>query len=77
MKKSKWTFFPSLRLCLVVGNFEGKCKGKKIKSEKKKGFKVNKLFLNITLNLFHLFSYIILRLNNFKMYKFLINFNYI
>ena len=54
----------------------GKMQGKENKKWKKK-FKVNKLFLNITLNLFHLFSHIILRLNNFKMYKFLIDFNYI
>ena len=56
---------------------QGKENKKEKKKWKKKRFEVNKLFLNITLNLFHLFSYIILRLNNFKMYKFLIDFNYL
>ena len=44
-----------------------------IKENKKNRFKVNKLFL-YTLNSLNLFFS---RLNNFKVHKFLINFNYI
>ena len=54
------------------GNVERKKKVKKYR------FKVNKLFLYVFLNSFHLFSFIIGRLNNLKyIYKFLINFYYI
>ena len=52
-------------------------KKKEKKSEKKNRFEVNKLFLNASSNSFHLFFFIISRLNNFKIHKFLINFNYI
>ena len=40
-------------------------------------FKVNKLLLYVILNLFHIFFSFILRLNNLKFYKFLLNFSYI
>ena len=40
-------------------------------------FKSNKLFLYISSNSFYLFLSIITRLNNLKIYKFQINFNYI
>ena len=57
-----------------------KFKEKKIekKSEKnKKNIKNNKLFLYAFLNSFNLFFSIVLILNNLKLYKFIINFNYI
>ena len=41
----------------------------------KNKFKINKLFLY--LNSFYLFSFIIQKLNNLKIHKFLINFIYI
>ena len=48
-------------------------KGKKIKNK----FKFNKLFLYIFWYTFYLFLFIIAKLNNLKIYKFYINFNYI
>ena len=48
-----------------------KKKYKKIKNR----FKANKLFLYVSSNSFHLFSFIMQRLNNFKIYKFQNNFN--
>ena len=51
-------------------------KRKKIK-ENENWFKFNKLFLYVSSNLFYLFFSIIERLNNLKIYKFQINFNYI
>ena len=64
-------------LCLVLEKFEEKYEGKnkeemkkkKRKSEEKKSLKS---IIYHFLNLFHL-----LRLNNFKIYKFLMNYNYI
>ena len=44
---------------------------KKIKNR----FKANKLFLYVSSNSFYLFSFIMQRLNNFKIYKFQNNFN--
>ena len=43
--------------------------------ERKNGFKINKLFVYTSPNSFHLFSSILWGLNNFKIYKFLDNFN--
>ena len=43
----------------------------------KKKFRVNKLFLYIISNFCHEFNSFIYKLNNFKIYKFLNNFNYI
>ena len=66
--------------------FEGKYEKKKIerKSKRKENvkknknkFKVNKLFLYLTSNSFYFFNYIIKRLNNFKILKFLTVFNHI
>ena len=48
---------------------KGNKKGRKIKNK----FKINKWFLYIISNLFYLFFL----WNNFKIYKFFINFNYI
>ena len=56
-----------------------KCEGKKIErkseSKKKKRLKNNKLFLYVILNSFNLIFSIILILNNYKIHKFISNFN--
>ena len=76
--------FHFLTLRLIPKNFEGKCEGKRMekkierkKKENKNRFKINKLFLYYILNIFHGFNSSIYRLNNFKIQKFLNNFNYI
>ena len=75
--------FHFLRLCLITENFERKCKKKKKKLGKEKykkiknKFKFNKLFLYVSSNSFHLFLSIITILNNFKIHKILIIFNFL
>ena len=59
------------RLCLLIENFEvKKIEKKNITQKIKNRFKINKLFLKVIL-------FIFLILNNFKMNKILIIFNYI
>ena len=63
---------------MVFRNFEGKKierKSEKIKIKNR--LKNNLLFLYVFLNLYNLFFSIVLRLNNFKLHKFLTDFNYI
>ena len=71
----------TFRECLVARKFEGKYGERKEREKEKKNKKNrlenNKLFLYISLKLFNLFFSIVLRLNNFKLHKFLINFNFI
>ena len=52
--------------------YRRKIEGKKIKNM----FKVNRLFLDVSSNSFNLFLSIIKRLNDLKIHKLLINFNY-
>ena len=71
---------------MVMRKFKGKCEEKKIKKRKikgkkiKNGFKFNELFLYASPNSFHFFIFsffhyfIIVRLNNLKIYKILTNF---
>ena len=62
---------------MIPKKFKGKCEEKKKIKENENWFKFNKLFLYVSSNLFYLFFSIIERLNNLKIYKFQINFNYI
>ena len=62
-------------LCFVW--FSEKCEKRETKRKVKNRFKVNKLFLYIIYNYFTFFNSLIWILNNLKMYKILINFNYI
>ena len=56
---------------------ENKIMRKNIRKLKKYVFKINKLFLYVSLNTFNLFSLLIQRLNNLKINKFITNLNYI
>ena len=69
---------------LVLENFEGKCKRKKIEEKKKKkrkwkiiknSFKVNNFYMLTQTHLTY-FNYFIKILNNLKILKFLTNYNY-
>ena len=56
---------------------ERKNRRKEKMMENKNRFKVHKLFLYASLNPFHLFPFIMQRLNTLKTHQFLTNFNYI
>ena len=74
-------FWTLLRLCLVTKKIEGKRLKERRKKENvrkiKIRFKVNKLFLYAISNSFHIFFSLLCKDYNFKMHKFLNNFNYI
>ena len=56
---------------------ENKIMRKNIRKLKKYVFKINKLFLYVSLNTFNLFSLLIQRLNNLKISEFITNLNFI
>ena len=62
---------------VLTKNVKEKKKRKKKVKKNKNRLKVNKSFLYRTSKSFHLSNSSIKRLNNFKIYKFLTNFNYI
>ena len=64
-----------IMLCFILRKMKEKSNGEKLK--KRKIFKYNKLFLYNFFSSFLFVSLYYIKLNNFKIYKLLTNFNYI